>query len=245
MFHIAICDDLPDQLAAIVTYINDFIEKNALDAEIRQFTHPDELLTACETERFHIYILDIVMPMVNGIEAGREIRRLDREAQIIYATTEPSFALEAFSANPINYLVKPIDKATLFETLGLAISKVNTDEESIITIRTRDGLRVVKLSSIIFCEYVKHTAQYALMGGEMLTTRTLQESFSEHVGPLLSDARFLQPHTSFVLNMARVEGFSKNGFVMRGGAVIPIPEKQYASVRNTYMDYLLAREAVK
>lgn len=245
MLHIAICDDLPDQLAVIAAYINDYIEKSALDAEVRQFTHSDALLTACETERFHIYILDIVMPMVNGIEAGREIRQLDREAQIIYATTEPSFALEAFSANPINFLIKPIDKVTFFETLGLAISKVNTDEESIITVRTRDGLRVVKLSSIIFCEYGKHTAQYALMGGEMLTTRTLQESFSEHVEPLLSDARFLQPHTSFVLNMARVKGFSKDGFVMRGGAVIPIPEKQYAAVRDTYMDYLLAREAVK
>jgi DNA-binding LytR/AlgR family response regulator len=122
---------------------------------------------------------------------------------------------------------------------------VNTDEESIFTIKTKDRLRVVKLSSVIFCEYGKHTAQYALMGGEVLTTRTLQESFSEHVEPLLSNARFLQPHTSFVLNMARVEEFSKDGFVMRGGAVIPIPEKQYASVRDTYMDYLLAREGCK
>jgi hypothetical protein len=42
--------------------------------------------------------------------------------------------------------------------------------------------------------------------------------------------------------MNRVEAFSKNGFVMHGGAMIPIPAKQYPSVRDTYMDYLLARE---
>lgn len=245
MLHIAICDDLPDQLTIIAAYINEYIGYNAIDAVVRQFTHPEALLAACETERFHIYILDIVMPMINGIEAGREIRRLDREAQIIYSTAEPSFALEAFSANPINYLVKPIEKAQLYETLRLAISKVNTGEEGIITIRTRDGLRVLKLSSVIFCEYVKHTVRYMLMGGEILTTRTIQESFSEHVKPILSNARFLQPHTSFVLNMSRVEGFSKDVFMMRGGAVIPISAKQYPSVRDTYMDYLLEREECK
>lgn len=79
MLHIAICDDQPDQLAAIAAYINDYIEKSALDAEVRLFTHPDELLVACETERFHIYILDIVMPMVNGIEAGRRFAGLTRK----------------------------------------------------------------------------------------------------------------------------------------------------------------------
>jgi DNA-binding LytR/AlgR family response regulator len=245
MLKIAICDDMPDQLITIAAYINDYIESNVLDAETRKFAHPDTLLTTCETEQFHIYILDIVMPMVNGIEVGKEIRRIDREAQIIYASTDSSFALEAFSASPINYLVKPIDKAQLFETLGLAISKVNIGEEDIITIKAKDGLHVVKLSSIIFCEYVKHTVQYTLMGGEVLTTRTMRENFSEHVGPLLSDARFLQPHTSFVLNMGQIERFSKDEFVMRGGAVIPISTKQYTSARDIYMDYLFAKGGCK
>lgn len=242
MLRIAICDDLPGQLAAIAAYINEYIAASVLDAEVRQFTHPDALLATCETERFHIYILDIVMPMINGIEVGREIRRLDREAQIIYATTEPSFALEAFIAYPINYFIKPIDKARFFETLSLAVSKVNTDDEHIVTIKTKEGLRVIKLSSIISCEYIRHSVQYTLMNSETLTTRSIQESFSEHIRPLLSDARFLQPHAAFVLNMSRVEAFSKDGFVMRGGTVIPISSKQYSSVRDIYMDYLLARE---
>jgi DNA-binding LytR/AlgR family response regulator len=245
MLNIAVCDDQLDQLANIALYIQEYVERNGIDAIVTPYEHPDELLLACETMRFHIYILDIVMPMVNGIEAGRAIRRLDREAQIIYATTEPSFALEAFGVNPMNYLIKPIEKSKLFETLDLAISNVDTKEESIVTIKTKEGIHVVKLSDIIYCEYVKHTVVYRLMGGEVLVTRTIKESFAEHVSTLLSDVRFLQPHTSYVLNMSRIEGFSKEGFVMHGGAVIPIPAKQYASSRDIYMDYLLAREGGK
>jgi len=245
MLNIAICDDLPNQLAVIAAYTKEYIESSALEAEVLQFTHPDTLLKACETVRFHIYILDIVMPLVNGIEVGREIRRFDREAQIIYATTEPTFALESFMANPINYLIKPLDKIHFFETLALAISKVNMNEEQIVSLKTKDGLRVIKLSSIIYCEYMNHSVQYTLMGGETLITRSIQESFSQHIKPLLCDSRFLQPHTSFVINMNHVEAFSKSRFVMRGGAAVPIPTKQYASVRDSYMDYLLAREGKK
>lgn len=245
MFRIAICDDLPEQLTVISEYISEYISSHALEAEIRQFAHPDVLLTACEMERFHIYILDIVMPMVSGIDVGRTIRRLDREAQIIFATTEPSFALESFQANPINYLIKPLDKEKFFQTLELALAKVNAEDEAVVTIRTVEGLRVIPVSSIIFCEYMNHSVKYALAGGETLTTRSIRESFAKHITPLLSDKRFIQPHASFVLNMNRVEAFSKNGFVMRGGAVIPISTKQYASVRDAYMDHLLAREVGK
>ncbi len=241
MLCIAICDDLPEQLAVISEYTKEFLNRNALDAEIFPFISPDALLRACETERFHIYILDIVMPMINGIEVGRAIRRLDREAQIIYSTTEQSFALESFVANPINYLIKPIDMMQLFETMELAVSKINTAKEPVISLKTKEGLRIIKLSSIIFCEYFNHAVSYTLMGGEILTTRSMQESFSEHIKPLLSDLRFLRPHSSFVVNMSRVEAFSKEGFVMHGGAFIPIPAKQYTSVRDMYMDYLFAR----
>lgn len=242
MLHIAICDDHPLELETVATYTKEYMELNRIDAQLRQFTHPDALLIACETERFSLYLLDIVMPMINGIEVGREIRRLDREAQIIYTTTEPSFALDAYVANPINYLLKPIDRSKLFETLALALSKVDLEEEATLTVKTKNGLRVVPLFSIVCCEYTERTARYTLTDGETITTRTLQESFAEHIAPLLRNQHFLQPHHAFVLNMRRVEGFSKDGFTVRGGLRIPISAKQYATVRNTYMDYLLSKK---
>lgn len=245
MLQIAICDDQPLELETVVSYTKEYIEANLMDASILQFTHPDTLLAACETTRFHLYVLDIVMPMVTGIEVGREIRRIDREAQIIYATSEPSFALEAYTANPVNYLIKPIDKTQFFDSLALAISKLDLAEESTLMVKTKDGLRVVPLFTIVGCEYAGRAAQYTLADGETITTRTLQESFAEHIAPLLQDKHFLQPHNAFVLNMRWVERFSKEGFIMKGGAVVPISAKQYSAVREAYMDYLLEKEVTK
>jgi DNA-binding LytR/AlgR family response regulator len=198
-------------------------------------------LTATEQESFHIYLLDIVMPMVDGLELGKEIRRFDHEAQIIFITTEPQFALQAYAVNPANYLIKPIDKQQLFDTLTLAISKTSLDDERTFTIKTADSLRVIKLSNIACCEYCSHTVIFSITNGEKIHSRTFRESFAEYCTPILKDRRFLQCHTSFVINMRRVERFTKDSFTLYGGKLVPIAAKRYPTVRDAYMDYLTAQ----
>lgn len=241
MLQIAICDDQPQELEIIYAHLSAYLIAHTLEAETRKFTHPDELLSAIESENFHIYILDIVMPMVNGLELGCEIRRHDREAQIIYATTEPQFALQAYATSPINYLIKPIEKQQLFDTLTLAISKADLAEEQTFAVKTADSLRIIKLSDIVCCEYRSHTVSFRLTNGEEVLSRTIRENFSEYSSPILKDRHFLQCHTSFVVNLRRVERFAKDSFTLYGGKIVPITAKQYPAVRDTYMDYLMAK----
>jgi len=241
MLCIAVCDDMQGELQSLISLTNQYIDANGLAAEVMGFSHPDELLTTIEAESFHLYILDIVMPMVSGLELGKEIRRLDREAQIIYATTEPQFALQAYAASPINYLIKPVEKQQLFDTLNLAISKADIAEEQTFAVKTADSLRVIRLSDIACCEYRSHVVIFSLTNGEDVLSRTFRESFSDYCAPVLKDRCFLQCHTAFVVNMRRVERFSKDSFMVRGGKTVPIAAKQYPAVRDAYMDYLMER----
>ena len=241
MLRIAICDDQPRELDIINEHIKEYLGSHPWEAEIQAFPHPDKLLTATESERFHLYILDIVMPMVSGLELGKEIRCLDREAQIIYATTEPQFALQAYAASPINYLIKPIDSKQLFDTLDLAIAKADYAEEQTFVVKAVGSLRVLRLSELVCCEYRSHAVIFNLTNGEAVLSRTIRESFSDYCAEILKDKHFLQCHSAFVVNMRRVERFAKDSFVMRGGKTVPIAAKQYPTVRDAYMDYLMAK----
>ena len=243
MLRIALCDDMPDELQSIAALTKQYISANNLNAVLMEFSHPDELLTAIEMESFHLYILDIVMPMVSGLELGKEIRRLDREAQLIYATTEPQFALQAYAASPINYLIKPVDKQQLFDTLALAVSKADLNGEQTFAVKSADSLRVIRLSDIACCEYRSHAVIFSLTNGQELISLTIRENFSQYCAPILNDRHFLQCHSSFVINMRRVERFAKDSFALCGGKLVPIAAKQYPAVRDAYMDYLMSREA--
>lgn len=242
VLRIAVCDDTLEELQTITDLTKEFLFARGLDAEVRSFSHPDALLAACESASFHIYLLDIIMPMVNGLELSRAIRRLSTDAQIIFITTERGFALDAYSVNPLHYLLKPVDKSALFAALDLAAKKVDFGTETAVTFKTKNGLRTISADSIALCEYRRHSAIYTLTNGETVETSTIPGSFAEHIAPLLRDKRFLQPHVSFAVNMSCAERLDKNGFTLRGGAFVPVSGKQYAAVRNAYMDYRLSPE---
>ena len=242
MLHIAICDDTNRDLQGIASLTNEYLFEHGVDADIRLFHHPDALLTACEGEVFHVFLLDIVMPMVSGLELGRSIRRNNTDAQIIYITTEPGFALDAYAVNPLHYLLKPVDKDALFAVLELAARKVNYGKEVLVTVKKRDSLRTFSADSILCCEYVRHTVIYTLVSGEKVETSTIVGSFGDHVAPLMQDRRFIQPHAAFVINMSQVERLDKNGFTLRGGVFVPVSGKQFTVVRNTYMSYRLGED---
>jgi len=242
MLKIAICDDIEKELKKIEHLILEYMTEKGEQFEIILFKHPDELLQSHENEHYSIYILDIVMPMINGIELGKEIRRMDCECQIIYVTTEPEYALASFATNPANYLIKPVEREMFFHTLDFVIPKINKDVDEIITVKCKEGMRVVNLLMIICCEYREHRIIYHLNSGEQILSMTLRIGFTEQLATLLENKRFIQTHSSYICNMNAVEKMTGSEFFLRGGMVVPISKKIFAEVRNTYLDYRLGKE---
>ena len=241
IIRIAICDDNQKELCTLYELTYEYIQQKQIVADITTFLHPDLLLSDREKDRFHLYILDIVMPMLDCISLGKELRRFDREAQIIYATTEADFALKSFVASPINFLVKPLDKKEFFHTLELAFTKIPV-EEDVITIKTKDGIYTISQFEILCCEYVERSVKYTLLSGGILQSISGSQSFSVQISQLLTSNNFIQPHVSFAVNLRHVEKLSKEEFVLRGGVVVPVSKKQYTAVRDAYLDYRLKRE---
>lgn len=242
MLKIAICDDVDVERRRIENLILEYRSAKKLQLEIDLFEHPDDLQRACERKQYAIYILDVVMPMVNGVELGREIRKMDQECQIIYITTTPEYALASFVANPINYLLKPIEKEKLFQTMDLAVSKLEKIVDKAIVVKCKDSMRVINLEDILFCEYKEHRIIYHLGTGEQLLSVTIRVGFTEQLETLLQDKRFIQTHSSYICNMNTVEKMTGSGFILRDGMEVPISKKLFAEVRDAYLDYRLGRE---
>lgn len=238
MLNIAICDDDANQLALLASYTEEYVQEHHIDVSIQQFLHPDALLRCCEKQRFHLYILDIIMPMLNGIEVGKVIREQDHAAVILYTTFEPGFALQSFAAKPFDYLLKPIKKQQFMETLHLAVMQTDMTNDKTWMIKTHEGLIVLKLSEIMYCEYSNHVVTYTLVDGRTLTTKVIKGSFAQHVEGLLQYDRFVKPHVSFVVNMSHVVGFSKTRFTLRNGQSVLIAAKHYSAVRDIYMNFI-------
>ncbi len=234
---VAICDDDKADRERVQVFVQEYLKDRNVKAEVKVFDHPDALIEECEHFRPHIYILDIVMPMVTGIQAARELRWNQPDAQIIFATSESSFALESFDVNPINYIVKPIDKDKLFNTLDMAIDRVDISNEKSISVKVKGGMQTLRLDEILYIEYRNHVVSYHMDSGDVISTPTLRIGFAEYLAENHSGKEFIRCHESLAVSVAAIDKLTKTDITLRGGEQIPVTKSRYAEVMDSYMDY--------
>ncbi len=236
---IAICDDDSGDRSRVEGLVQEYLGEKQVNARIKVFDHPDRLLEECQDFRPHIYILDIVMPMVTGIQAARELRWNQPEAQIIFATSEKSYALESFDVNPINYILKPIDREKLFFTMDLATSRIKLEEEKTVTIKVKGGMRTLRVAEILYIDYRNHLVTYHMSSGETVSPPTLRIGFTEYLEEKHRGRDFVRCHESICVNIAAVDKLTKTDITLRNQEVIPVSKSRYPEVAERYMDYRL------
>ena len=237
MLKIAICDDDKLDRERIREYVDEYLYERNAQAEIRVFDHPDTLIQECENFRPQVYLLDIVMPMVTGIQAARELRWNQPEAQIIFATSESSYALESFDVNPINYILKPVDKEKLFSTLDLALSRVQDEDKKSVTVKVKGGLCSLRLDEIMYIDYRNHVVTYHMANGEIVSTPTLRIGFSEYMDDNHSNQDFVRCHESISVNISAIDKLTKTDVTLRNKEVVPVSKSRYTEVADSYMNY--------
>lgn len=188
---------------------------------------------------FDIYLLDVIMPGQNGIELGLNIRRFDQGGHIIYLTASPDFAVDSYRTKASDYLLKPLNRDRLFQSLDGTLERLMRQRQAFITIKTRDGLRRLPLHSIVYGELIGRCVQYNLAGGSVIEGMSLRGSFQDAVEPLLAYDRFVLCAASFVVNLSFVERIDASGLQLSGGRRLPVSRSLRAKVTNQWLDYHL------
>ena len=109
-----ICDDDVNDLKKAEQISQRWCDKNEVQADISIFSNADEMIAFLSKHgAADIYILDVLMPSVGGIELGRLIRNMDRNGKILYLTSTRDYAVDSYEADAFYYLIKPISEVFL------------------------------------------------------------------------------------------------------------------------------------
>lgn len=126
MINIAICDDKVEFSNRLEEILIEIIKEENIQADIDIFQRGDELLDKLRTDKnyYDMIFLDIEMKGMDGLETAKEIRREDEITTLIYVTSHKSYAIEAYEVQPFRFLVKPIQKETLYDCFIKAYNKI-------------------------------------------------------------------------------------------------------------------------
>lgn len=243
MIRIAVCDDNASELGEMLRIIDRYAQRHPEQEITAQgFSSPYALLGAVENGQFHdIYVLDIVMPHISGIELGHYIRSRNNACAIIFCTITPEYALESYCVQAQNYLVKPIQESALLHALEQALQRLSYDQAKGISLHTAEGQSFVPFHQIVYLELANRRIRLHPAKGEPIQSLLLRGSFESALADLLSEPRFLQPHKSFVVNMEHIANQQPGALVMDNGARVPVAVRKRAAVIQQYFNYLEAR----
>lgn len=239
MIKVVICDDDDFDIETAKKYLVKYIAERKEDIVFELFNSSCELLENLNEGKYYdIYLLDIMMAGLDGIELGKEIRKHQEHAFIIYLSVSEDYALESYQVTALHYLLKPIEEKAFFLALDKAFAQISHNESKI-TIRTKRGIAVLPVHQIVYAEYLNHSVKYHTAMREDIISIVTREPFSETIKALMQDDRFLRCHQSFVVNMKYVKEIDKKEFRILDGSTVPISSSLYAHTKNSYLNYLL------
>lgn len=175
---IAICDDEAICLSQVAAVADEYNKDKGISFDT--FSHPEDLLEAAEKiGGYDIYILDVIMPSLNGIELGLKLRDAGYDGKIIYLTSSEEYSLDAFRVKAFDYIIKPIRKEAFYKAVDEAVSAISQKKDKTLLVKAKE--RSVKLTydSIMYAEFNKRVISYYLVGGRVVESMTVRTTFSQ------------------------------------------------------------------
>jgi two-component system, LytTR family, response regulator AlgR len=174
-----------------------------------------------------VVLLDVRMPGMDGIEVARHLNALAEPPAVIFTTAFDEYAVNAFDAHAVGYLLKPIRKEKLAAALARAgrltkpqLQKINERKRTHIAARRREGLRLIPIEEVqYFFAEQKYTTVRHVNGEDLIedSLRALEEEF---------DADFVRIHRNALVSVRYLERIERGAdgqyFVRLRGCEAPL-----------------------
>lgn len=195
------------------------------------FTDTDEAKKYLEQNKIDVLFLDIQMPDINGLQFYKS---LTEKPIVIFTTAYRDFAVEGFSVDAVDYLLKPFEYDRFLKACYKAkeyLEFLSTQELQLnsLFIKVNYEIMKVNLKDIELIEALDDYIKIYIKPNPVLTLMTLKNILEK-----LPSRDFLRVHRSFIVPIHKVEKFSKTK-IWIANKEIPI-----GSSYGTVYDQLLA-----
>jgi two-component system LytT family response regulator len=170
----------------------------------------EEALEQIRLTKPDLLYLDVQMPECDGFDVIELLGR-DVPPAVIFVTAFDEYAVRAFEAGALDYLLKPFDDARFNKALArakekLALQRPRSPEIERLIIKSAGRVLVIKVQDVDWIE----AANYYVLLHVGSSTHLLRRSLTELEGSLGSDT-FCRVHRSTLVNLRRVSGIEFDG----------------------------------
>ena len=187
--------------------------------------------------KIDLIFLDILMPGMSGLELAKILE--DKPPLIIFTTSIAEHAVEAFSLNVVDFLLKPISAARFLKAIEKAKATVSRNQANqevnfpeFIFIRDSNIVRRVKVIDILYFEAIGDYVKIQLVGNVDYSIHSSLKNI-EHKLP---QQFFLRIHRSFIISLSKIDGIEGKTLIL-DKHLVPVSDSYRANL-NKSMKFL-------
>jgi two-component system, LytTR family, response regulator len=227
------------------TIINEYLQDYPQITVVAECYDGFEGVKAIGQHQPDLIFLDIQMPKINGFEM---LELIEQPPPIIFTTAFEEYALRAFEAHAIDYLLKPFSKERFDKalhkyleppgTIGVpptaalleTVARMPTQKDRIV-VRTGSKINIIPVPEIHYLEADDDFVKIHAAGGTFLKNKTMQ-----YFENLLDSRQFVRVHRSYLVQVqqiVRIDPYHKDTFtaILRSGARIPVSRTGYPRLK--------------
>lgn len=233
MIDIAIVEDNREQAAALEGHIKAYAADHKLSVSVSIFYEPITFLE--KYSPFHIVYMDIMMPLLNGMDAAKLLREKDEKVILIFVTTMRQYAIQGYEVAASDFIVKPIS----YPEFALKFTKVLTRLEYVMPpdVLVRTDTSFVRLSprDIRYVEVKGHHCVYHTASGEYRQYQTMKSAESA-----LSGQDFARCNNFLLVNLAHVDRIDGMNVIV-GGEPLQISHPKRKAFTDAFVRFMETR----
>lgn len=215
-----------DDDTGVLQIVQSIIQKNSIvSVEKCDIIHtPQGVLEKIERgQLYDVYLLDIELPQMNGLELAKQIRAIQENAYIIFLTAYANFALASYDIHirAYQYILKDEAEKRLPETLEKINSEMLEKETEFYVIKTSYRYEKIRIFDIVYIYKEGKNSVFVTADKEYKERIALKE-----VMPLLSRKEFIFFDNGRIINIRHINSVGKDKVVLNNGTEL------YASYIN-------------
>lgn len=241
MIRSIIIDDEPLARSIVAEYLQSWPQITV----VKECGDGFEGLKAIQELKPDLIFLDIQMPKVSGFEM---LEIIEEPPAVIFTTAFDEYALKAFDANAIDYLLKPFAKDRFDRAVQKWISQHESgepqasplpggdnvhqpEEHERVVVRNGNNIRIIPIQDIDFFEAYDDYVKIHVADGYFLKKKTM--NYFESV---LDPSKFVRAHRSYIVQIqqiTKIEPYEKDSHValLKNGKKVPLSKSGYSRLK--------------
>lgn len=227
MFRVVICEDEDIHRKILSDYVKKIFKEINEEIELMEFESGDEiLLSDIEFKSVDIFLLDIQMDGIDGMELAKNIRYKSDSSEIIFITSLINYIQDGYVVRAYRYLLKPLEYEELKKHLFSCISDIRSRRENYIIIENKGIIHKVPIKDIMYIDVIKKDLSIYTQENIYHSKNSLDRMEKE-----LEKYNFYRCHKSYLVNLEYIDTI-KGNTVFIGDYQIPVSKYRISNLKK-------------